>query len=667
MTDQNSISFQANGAPYSTHFNDIYFDTKSGCQQSELVFIKSNNIYQRLLTEKNSFTIAETGFGTGLNFLLTLQTYHQVITELKNSEENAYLPALSFISVEKYPLSKAQLIQSLAIWPELAYYANLLTSQYPGKPEKKCLLNFFDGQVKLQLIFDDAADALTKLKAPKTGIIDAWFLDGFSPAKNPDMWSESLFEQIARLSKEQATLGTFTVAGFVRRQLYAIGFRVEKRAIDCDKKEMLYAKYQHNKKSGNGYQLRPLITKPQHVSIIGGGIASACAAYALTKQGIKVTLYCKDNKVAQGASSNAIGALFPLIHQQRDDISAFYEHAFWHAKSLYQSLLDQGFHFSHDWCGLLEVSYKETLQKRQKAFEQLAQWPKALIHSIDNDGASKAANLKLNYGGLFMPNAGWIAPQELVEQLFKAASLTNRLRIENNVAITHLEQKADKSWRLHSVRETFKATVVVVCGGADSIKLNIINQLPLTSVRGQVTRMSSNKTINKLSTVICHKGYLTPAHRDQHCIGATFDKNSFNIESSIEDDRFNLAMLEKCLPNLTDWQEQDIAGSKARLRCSTPDHLPMVGIMPDIAAHKPTYAHLAKDKNWRFYQSPPSIDNLYVITGLGARGLCSAPLLADILTAELSGTPYPVDNKMLFNLSPNRFVIRDIIKRKFDS
>lgn len=126
-------------------------------------------------------------------------------------------------------------------------------------------------------------------------------------------------------------------------------------------------------------------------------------------------------------------------------------------------------------------------------------------------------------------------------------------------------------------------------------------------------------------------------------------------------------MLEKCLPALSstiNWQEQDISSSKARLRCMSQDHLPLVGAVPDIKAHIASYPHLAKDKNWKYDQAAPCIDNLYVLLGLGARGLCSAPLAADILAAELCNTPYPMDNQMLFNLSPNRFIIRDIIKRK---
>ena len=438
--------------------------------------------------------------------------------------------------------------------------------------------------------------------------------------------------------------------------------------------------------SKSGYKLRPKIIKPQHVSIIGGGIASACAAYALTKQGIKVTLYCKDNALAQGASSNAIAALYPLLHQQADDISLFYQQAFWRAKTLYTEISQQGFDFPHSWCGLLELAYKESLVKRQKKFNELATWPTELIHKVDAKQASQIANITLGNGGHFMPNAGWIAPQELVKQVINAAKATGRLTIKTDVLVNTIEQiqpienktqkeEAEKEkthWRLSTNKGDIDASVLVVCGGAEIIDLDFIKQLPFTSVQGQITSMKTNSVINPLSTVICHKGYLTPSsstdqHSGIHCIGATFKKNNTSTIATKEDDEFNLNMLANCLPNLAkniNWTEQDISASKARLRCMTPDHIPMVGAMPDVQKHIETYPHLAKDKNWKYNQPTPVVKNLYVMMGFGARGLCSAPLAADILTADLCGTLYPVSNEMLFNLSPNRFVIRDIIRRK---
>jgi tRNA 5-methylaminomethyl-2-thiouridine biosynthesis bifunctional protein len=671
VTNQTTITFKDDGSPYSAQFNDIYFDTNQGTNQSECVFIDGNNIRARLEEYPENFVIAETGFGTGLNFLLTLEVFQKL--QKKQIEQDLALsqkPSLQFISVEKYPLSKLQLAQSLKILPQLNEYSQQLLKHYPDNPQENITLSFLDGSVTLQLIFDDATQGLTTLAQQKhrhsTGIVDAWFLDGFSPAKNPEMWQSELFQQITRLSKEQATLATFTVSGKVKRQLKQAGFRVDKRSADGKKNEMLTGVFQHNPQSGKGYQQRPTISKPQQVSIIGGGIASACAAYALTKSGVKVTVYCQDFSVAQGASSNNIGALYPLIHQQADDISLFYQQAFNHAVNCYKDIAEQGYGYDHDWCGLLEISYKPALELRQQHIANSNIWPEKLIHSVDKTQASKLAGITLKHGGLFFPQAGWIAPAQLVKQIFRAAELTNRLRIETGYKIEKISQQENGKWLLHGTTENFKADVVIYCGGAQGIPLNIIKQLPLTSVRGQVTSMASNENIEKLSTVICHKGYLTPKNNNLHCIGATFQKNNFDTTAKAEEDEFNLNMLEKCLPGLAQFKASDIVSSKARLRCMTPDHMPMVGAMPDIEAHKQQFAHLSKDKRWRYDQQAPVIDNLYMMTGLGARGLCTAPLLADILTADICGTPYPLDNEQLFNLAPNRFVIRDIIRRKFD-
>lgn len=663
MTTEHTVTFLNNGAPFSLQFDDIYFDTEAGFQQSENVFIDGNKIYKRLLNNQQALVIGETGFGTGLNFLLTLRCYLAAQKQLAPKQ----IKPLTFISTEKYPLSKAQLTQALKALPALSSLAKLLTDQYPENCQQDVEISFLNGLVKLRLLIGDACEKFGQLAEQQSHFINTWYLDGFSPAKNPEMWQLSLYQQMAKLSDNQATLSTFTVAGKVRRELTKVGFRLEKIAGQGKKKQLLIGKFQQADTrftTKQGYKIRPVIHKPQQVAIIGGGIAAACAAYSLTQQGIKVVVYCKDTTIAQGASSNAIGALFPLLHQQQDDISLFYQSAFWYALERYKTLLSQGHDFSHQWCGLLEISHKPALVKRQQLFEQLATWPKALIQSIDAKQASERANISLPFGGLFMPAAGWISPPELVKALFDAADKSGYLRIKTQTKITALKQTSDKQWQLITSNGEFSASTLVFCGGAESIKLNIINELPLSSVRGQVTNMASKADIKNLNTVICHKGYLTPAHNNVHCIGATFDKDSFETQSSTKDDEFNLTMLQQCLPDVTSWQKADIVSSKARLRCMTPDHLPMVGAMPNINAHLECYAHLRKDKNWRYSQTAPVLENIYLLTGLGARGLVSAPLLGDILAADLTGKPYPVDDEMLFNLSPNRFVIRDLIKRK---
>lgn len=658
VSNSSNITFQADGSPYSTQFDDIYFDTESGCLQSEQVFIQGNEISQKLGTAAQKLTIAETGFGTGLNFLLTIKLYAELAVKKP-------LCDLHFITTEKYPLTKAELAQSLLCLPEYTDYSRLLIERYPEKLEQNTELSFFDGKVTLSILTGDAAESFANLHLNKQEKVNAWYLDGFSPQKNPDMWQAQLFKQMARLSAPQASVATFTVAGIVRRGLTDNGFRVQRQSYGGKKKEILTGKFQQHLNIVNSYQLRPNRNKPQHVTIIGGGIASACAALALVKKDIKVTVLCKDDTIAQGASSNLIGALYPLIHQTQDDISLFYQQALDYARYTYQSVLDAGFQFAHSWCGLLELSFNDKLLKREQGLKEKAIWPSSLITSLTKEEASAIAHIPLEHSGLFIPNAGWIAPQELVLAMMKMAQNTGLLKIKTNVQVQGLSQNDDKKWSLQTNKGQLKASILVLTAGAETKLIAPFDQLPMYPVKGQVSAMQTNTKINALSTVICHKGYLTPAHNDLHCIGATFDKDFTDTNVCEQSDKYNLSMLQESMATGFDWQLSDVKHSKARLRCMTPDHLPVVGPMAKIDEHPNLFPHLAKDKNWRYSIPAPYYENLYTLTGLGARGLCSAPLLAEILAADICGSPYPVDSNMLFNLSTNRFVIRDIIKRKY--
>jgi len=189
--------------------------------------LTQNDLASRFKDLKNTkFTIAETGFGTGLNFLSTWQLW----SELAPSDS-----CLHFISVEKYPLTLNDISLALAYWPTLAEYSQQLLAQYQQLSPGIHQLSFADGKVTLNLLIGDVAEMLPQM----TISIDAWFLDGFSPAKNPDMWSATLFQNMARLSHPLTTFATFTSAGDVRRGLQAVGFQVKKLAGFGKKREML--------------------------------------------------------------------------------------------------------------------------------------------------------------------------------------------------------------------------------------------------------------------------------------------------------------------------------------------------------------------------------------------------------------------------------------------
>lgn len=673
-----NVSFTEGGAPFSQEFDDIYFDSNQGCSQSVQVFIEANNIPQVWHTHNDeTFVIAETGFGTGLNFFLTLEHF------LKFKQQTGSALKLHFISTEKFPLSKNDLTRALALWPKFAKYSKQLLEQYKLN-EQQLTFSFPDIDVDLTILFIDSAKAFANLSIEQHGLVDCFYLDGFSPTKNPDMWNKGLFLQLARIAKKNATLATFTVAGIVRRGLAEVGFKVIKQDhgnVDtvnsenrAEKSQSLSATFVGLRKGKplTGFKVRTEVESSKHATIVGGGLASACAALSLAKKGIQVTLLCKDEQLAQGASSNAIGAIYPLLHQNKDPLSDFYQQGFERSLALYQELLEQGYQFNHGFNGLIEVSYKDALVKRQALFCQKKTWPADLIQGINTQQVNKISGIEVNHPGLYMPRAGWVCPPQLVNAIMQAALDTGKVKVKTNrklVAVAALENNRwlltiQKGQKQEQKQEQKQVQNLILCSGADSLEINALNDMPLSIVRGQVSQMKTNATINNLKTVLCHKGYLTPVNENVHCIGATFDKDDDDLSSRAIDDTYNIEMLERCLGDIGKWTSADVKASKARLRCCTPDHLPIVGRLPDIDDHKQYYAHLSKDKNWHYKQPAPLKNGLYVLTGLGARGLCSAPLLADILAAEICNDDYPVNEEMLFNLSPNRFVIRDLIKSK---
>jgi tRNA 5-methylaminomethyl-2-thiouridine biosynthesis bifunctional protein len=217
------------GQPFSSRFGDVYFSTDSGLEETRHVFLQGNRLAERfaLLSAGNSFCIGETGFGTGLNFLCAWKLFEQVAP---------VGASLDYFSVEKFPLNDDELHAALALWPDLyAQTEQIKTRWHQRVPGWNCW-NFTGGRVRLTLAITDVTGAVSQLPA---GCVDAWFLDGFSPAKNPEMWSAEVLAHIARASREGSTLATYTSAGWVRRGLQQAGFEVERAPGFGRKREMV--------------------------------------------------------------------------------------------------------------------------------------------------------------------------------------------------------------------------------------------------------------------------------------------------------------------------------------------------------------------------------------------------------------------------------------------
>lgn len=221
------------GQPFASAFQDIYFSSDNGLLETEHVFLQGNDLSNRWQQfNTNTFTITETGFGSGLNFLCAAKLW------LETAPKQA---VLHFISVEKYPLTLQDITAALKLWPELSALSLPLLNRYTTLIDAKNI-SLYDNKIQLSLFIGDATEQLSHFQN-KT---DAWFLDGFSPAKNPDMWQPALFEQMARLSHANTTFATFTSAGLVRRGLISAGFKVIKRSGFGKKREMITGHFAGN-------------------------------------------------------------------------------------------------------------------------------------------------------------------------------------------------------------------------------------------------------------------------------------------------------------------------------------------------------------------------------------------------------------------------------------
>ena len=375
------------GAPYSDAFDDIYYSRADGLDETRYVFLAGNDLAARL-PRASRFCIGETGFGTGLNFLAAWQLWERL------APADA---SLEFISAEKFPLDPATIRDAMAVFPELAPYTAQLLGYYPPRIPGFHRLALADGRIRLTLLFGDAAAAFGKLEAG----VDAWFLDGFAPARNTAMWSDDLFRQLARLSKRGTTLATFTAAGQVRRSLEAAGFSITKRAGYAGKREMITARLDS---PGTYPSDAPWFDLPHtppntavHAIVIGAGIAGCSVAHALGARGATVRLIERAPQIATAASGNPAGLLMPKLTADQSLSSRFYTEAYRHTLQLLQQLTARGHRPRWNACGVLQLGFHDKVQRSHARVAERA-LPEEFVRVVEADEATALAGVPLPLG-----------------------------------------------------------------------------------------------------------------------------------------------------------------------------------------------------------------------------------------------------------------------------
>jgi tRNA 5-methylaminomethyl-2-thiouridine biosynthesis bifunctional protein len=646
------------GQPFSVQHDDVYYSKDGGIGQSEHVFINGNDLIQRFgaLKVNDVFTIGETGFGTGLNFLTTLCAFEQY------APKGAHL---HYISCEKHPLTPLDLQQALERWDTLAPYTKQLIRQYPILTPGHHHLDFKDLNVKLTLMLGDAFACYEQLLLSgdssieshfKLGAVDAWYLDGFAPKKNESMWSEPLIACIAMLSSQGSTLSSYTAARVVKDLLSDYGFDVLKKPGFGPKRHMICAVFSESKphrlkkRETPWHVSKP--TKPQQKSaiILGAGLAGVTIANTLAQRGWQVTIIDENNEAAFRASAVPQAVLFPKLSAFRSPLTQVMLQSFIYAHNYYQALIGQ-----EPSLGVLNGSILLAMNDKElKAQESLTEWLSVyplLGRLLTAKELSSLAGIELHHSGLYIPLSGWMNTPKLCAHLLNDKAIT----LKNNVCIKALTQVGNH-WQLGDDL----AEVVVLANSHHAKQFAQTSHLPLKCIRGQLTKIKENAMSKHLVIPVCGEGHVLPSFNGAHLTGASYDLGVSLPAIKPLDDLANLKKLGHIAGEGV--FGEDILDNWSDVRASTPDYLPLVGPAPMEQAFLSKYMTLSTNANRWIPSIGEYYPNLYVFAGFGSRGLTTIPYCAEWLSASINGEISGIPRSILHALSPARFLRRKIVR-----
>jgi len=615
---ESGLTPNAEGIPYSQAFGDVYHSSDGGIVQARRVFLAGNALPARW-RGREDFTILETGFGLGLNFL---ETWRALDEDTLN--ENGGGPArLHFISVEKFPLSPAALAEAHACWPEHAARSRELADAWPLPLAGFHRLHLAGGRISLTLLLGDAATLLPQLMAR----VDAFYLDGFAPARNPEMWSATIFEQMRRLAAPGATLATWTVAGAVRDGLAASGFTVEKQTGFGSKREMLAGRLAQS--ATHDAQRAP---RNRRAIVIGAGLAGATCAERLAACGWQVEVLERHPAAALEASGNPAGLATPVINLADAPNAQLSRAAFLYALRHFAALgvqdMSPNVAPSHT-RGVLRIARDERDVERFASLLRDQSYPQALACFADRAQGAELAGREVSRAGIWFPSGTNLSPAAIC-----AASLASHgggITCRFGVHAARLETHAD-GWRVFDAAGicVASAPVVVVANALGALDFAQTARLRLETVRGQLTLFRPRAQAS-LGIAVAGESHAVPLPDGRLMLGATFQPGDFDTSVRNTDHAANIARVEAMLPGLCAGHDPAQLEGRVGFRTVTNDRLPAFGPVPDAAP------------------------GLYVATGLGARGLVWAALCAELLVAQIADTPWPVSQQLAGTVAPERF------------
>lgn len=574
------LSWHADDTPVANAYGDVYFSAAGGLAESEYVFLRHNQLPARFVAGQ-PFTVVETGFGTGLNCLLAADHW------LRTAPASGQLHLISF---EKHPLRLEDLKRAQAGWKQLAPLTQALQAGYPPLLPGWHFIRLADN-ISLWLWLGDVHAGLADLDVS----VDAWFLDGFAPAKNPEMWTEALFQQMARLSYQGTTFATFTAAGAVRRGLQAVGFQVEKVPGFGRKREMLCGRF-----AAGTCQTKP--AQPRTLAVVGAGLAGAAVAHRAAQAGVAVTVF-EAEQPACAASGNRAGVFHPLITADWSLRSQWYQLAL----EMLVSSLPEFFQAGVEGA-LAPVLHWPVDEKWQVRFERFAaRFP----HSGMSWQTAPCGDGKVwRYH-----QSGWLAPPTLVQYLLAHENI-------------HLVQGVSISLEADKVAGQVFDAIVVATGARLPQGINWPQDM-VRPVAGQVDVFKHACRWPQRAPWV-HSGYTVAVSEHEIVSGATFVKHApFDTVVSKAASTENLARVQQvCAQRAAGLTPEQ---ARVSVRPTTRDHMPIIGV----------------------WSKRP---NVGVTLGHGARGIVSVLLGAQWVLQRLGVVQGPLFKRYMRMADIQRFV-----------
>ncbi|MEX2130671.1 MAG: bifunctional tRNA (5-methylaminomethyl-2-thiouridine)(34)-methyltransferase MnmD/FAD-dependent 5-carboxymethylaminomethyl-2-thiouridine(34) oxidoreductase MnmC [Pseudohongiellaceae bacterium] len=659
------ISWLKSGDPFSEQYGDIYFSADGGLEESRHVFLRGNELPARFQqVADQTFTVGELGFGSGLNFLLCWQLWNQLATSAAS---------LHYLAFEKHPLDHASLTRVLDQWPELLPYRSALLAGYPDHTPGLHRLQL-DPHITLDLYYGSAEDLLAEHQSNILAPVDCWFLDGFSPARNPDMWSVRLLRQLAIVSARGTTLSSYSVAGEFRRNLELCGFQVRKQPGFGSKREMLSARFNPTPDSAPvavqdnqaelpevhpWFKLSPSSIDKKQAAVIGAGLAGCAVACSLARRGWRVLVFDSGNTIASGASGNHQAVLHLRVARNNFPASRFHLLAYLYASRQYdffQSTRDIGWQR----CGVLSLDPGQESGNDSTSESLSSFYETAVLQHINARQAALRSGISIPpSGGYWFSHGGWLQPPGLCTTYLDQPGIALSL----GTAVDQLQRDSGCWIGMANDRTIFESDVVVLANGYDATRYGQTAEIPLMPVSGQITLLQKTRQSESLNCVIAGEKYLCPALGDMHTIGASYNPGANSTASDPQDDEENLSLLSAQLPGLG-FSRMATAGSRAAVRCTVPDQLPVAGPVPDYRAMTKVFAELTRNAQAKIQASPVYHPGLYISTAHGSYGLATCPLIGEYLAGLINGEALPLSRPHTDSLHPARFLIRKLKKQE---